>query len=109
MTTQLASLQAKFIEANANKSVKDPPSQIPSPQKQDTPVEDEFSGDEDSEEDSLAIDWSGKVIDRGAPEVGISNEAFNCWDKLIALDEPGQKSLKFKETLQAASRENNFY
>ena len=58
-------------------------------------MEGENTADEYSEEEE--VDWSGKVIDKEeSKEAGISNDAFTCWNGLVAIDEAGLKTLKFK-------------
>jgi len=90
LTTQLASLQAKVLEANDNKAAKITPAQS-----RENPVEGEISEDEYSEEEE--VDWSGKVIDKeDSKETGISNDGFTYWNGLVGTDEAGLKTLKFK-------------
>jgi len=90
LTTQLASLQAKVLEANDNKAAKITPAQS-----RENPVEGEISEDEYSEEEE--VDWSGKVIDKeDSKEASISNDGFTYWNSLVGTDEAGLKTLKFK-------------
>ena len=93
LTTQLASLQAKVLEANNNKTEKVAPSQ------NNNPVEGEISDDEYSEEEET--DWAGRVIDKeDSKEVFLSADAFAYWNSLIGIDDSGIKTLKFKRPLK---------
>ena len=79
LTTQLASLQAKVLEANDNKTAKIAPAL-----RKENPVEGENSEDEYSEEEE--VDWSGKAIDKeDNKEAGISNDGFTYWNGLCLL------------------------
>jgi hypothetical protein len=93
LTTQLASLQAKVLEANNNKTEKVVPSQT------NNPVEGEISDDEYSEEEET--DWAGRVIDKeDSKEVFLSADASAYWNSLIGIDDSGIKTLKFKRPLK---------
>ena len=92
MTTQIASLQAKVLEANNNKAAR-----IVPPQKEN-PVEGEISEDEYSEEEET--DWAGRVIDKeDSKEAFISTDGFGYWNGIVGTDEAGLKTLKFKQPL----------
>ena len=93
LTTQLASLQAKVLEANNNKVAKTVPPQT------ESPVEGEISDEEYSEEEET--DWAGRVIDKEDSKEGfLSADASAYWNSLIGIDEAGIKTLKFKKPLK---------
>ena len=92
LTTQIASLQAKVLEANDNKAARIVPAQ------KENPVEGEISEDEYSEEEET--DWAGRVIDKeDSKEAGISTDGFGYWNGLVG-------NPQIQATIQTASNQD---
>ena len=67
MALRFSDLQSKVLGSNSLQSSDQPAKKIPTAQRSEEPMEEEYSAD-DSEEEGPKVDWSRQIIDTSSNE-----------------------------------------